>query len=124
VNRAILILVLIALPLFRGFSADQVQIEPGPGAAYGAYPNNYEEIITAWLNAALVDPNSVQIRWRGEPRPGELTVGKDKQVSGFLVDFSTNSRNVFGAYTGWQKHTALIRDGKVVTATGFVPKIF
>jgi len=80
--------------------------------------------LTAWLNAALVDPNSVQIRWRGEPRPGELTVGKDKQVSGFLVDFSTNSRNVFGAYTGWQKHTALIRDGKVVTATGFVPKIF
>jgi len=115
-----LILVLISFEL----SQAQQSPAPTPGAAYGAYPDNYREIITAWLDAALVDPNSVQIKWLGEPRPGELTVGKDKKVSGFLVDFSTNSRNVFGAYTGWQKHTALIRDGKVVTATGFVPKIF
>lgn len=100
--------------------AGLAQTPPPPGAVYGAYPHNYQEIITAWLNSALVDPKSVKIKWLGEPRPGELDVGKNHQVAGFLVDFSVNARNMFGAYTGPQKHTALIRDGQVVTATGFV----
>lgn len=96
------------------------QSPPPAGAVYGAYPVNYQEIITTWLNSSLVDPKSVQIKWLGEPRPGELDVGKGQKVAGFLVDFSVNARNMFGAYTGSQKHTALIRDGQVVTATGFV----
>jgi len=94
---------------------------PSPNAVYGAYPQNYQEIITAWLNQALLDPNSLIIKWKGEPRPGELTI-QGRTISGFLVDFTVNARNMFGAYTGAQKHTALIRDGKVVTATGFVAR--
>jgi hypothetical protein len=100
--------------------AGLAQTPPPPGAVYSAYPHNYQDLVTAWLNAALVDPKSVKIKWLGEPRPGELDLGKNHKVAGFLVDFSVNSRNVFGAYTGPQKHTALIRDGQVVTATGFV----
>lgn len=96
------------------------QTAPPISTGYGAYPANYQEIVTTWLDSNLVDPKSVRIKWLGEPRPGELTVGKDQKVSGFLVDFSVNARNVFGTYTGAQKHTALIRDGQVVTATGFV----
>ena len=107
--------------LFASLSVGGFAQSPPPaGAAYGAYPENYQEIITAWLNSSLVDPKSVQIKWLGEPRPGELDVGKGQKVAGFLVDFSVNARNIFGAYTGSQKHTALIRDGQVVTATGFV----
>ena len=98
----------------------EAQSPPPPNAAYGTYPHDYKEIITKWLDAQLVDPNSVVIKWLSEPRPGELTVSKGKTVSGFMVDFSTNARNIFGAYTGAQKHTALIRDGQLVTATGFV----
>jgi hypothetical protein len=90
-------------------------------SSYGAYPVNYQEIITTWLNTNLVDPRSVVVKWLSEPKPGELAVDKSgKTVSGFVVDFSVNARNLFGAYTGPQKHTALIRDGQVVTATGFV----
>jgi hypothetical protein len=111
---------LVVLLAFFPLAAPAQNPSPPPPPAYGAYPHNYQEIITAWLNSALVDPNSVQIKWRSEPRPGELKVGKDQTVSGFLVDFSVNARNVFGAYTGAQKHTALIRDGQVVTATGFL----
>ena len=74
----------------------------------------------AWLNSSLVDPKGVQIKWLSEPRPGELDIGKGRKMAGFLVDFSVNARNIFGTYTGSQKHTALIRDGQVVTATGFV----
>ncbi|CAN5404818.1 hypothetical protein BH20VER3_BH20VER3_01350 [soil metagenome] len=108
-------LLLVLLP-----SGNFAQTPPPPGAVYGAYPTKYKEIITAWLNSSLVDPKSVQIKWLGEPRPGELEVGKGRKVAGFLVDFSVNARNSFGASTGAQKHTALIRDGQVVTATGFV----
>ena len=106
----------LSLPAFGGVA----QTPPPAGAIYGAYPAKYQEIITTWLNSSLVDPKSVQIKWLGEPRPGELDVGKGRKVAGFLVDFSVNARNIFGAYTGSQKHTALIRDGQVVTATGFV----
>lgn len=93
---------------------------PAPNAVYGNYPEAYKEIITTWLNTSLGDPRSAEIKFLGEPRPGELDVGKGQKVSGFLVDFSVNARNIFGAPTGMQKHIALIRDGKVVTATGFV----
>jgi len=110
------IFVLLALfPL-----ASWAQTVPPVSEGYGAYPTKYQEIVTAWLNASLTDPNGVQIKWRSEPRPGELTVSKGQKISGFLVDFTVNARNIFGAYTGPQKHTALIRDGQVVTATGFV----
>lgn len=94
---------------------------PTPDSAlYGSYPENYQEIVTAWLSSGLVDPRSVVVKWRGAPRQGQLPVGKDRQVSGYLVDFTVNARNLFGAYTGPQKHTALIHNGKVVTATGFI----
>ena len=108
------LLALLALP-----AASFAQTPPPPNATYGAYPAKYQEIITAWLNSSLVDPKNVKLAWLGEPKPGELTI-KGQVISGFLVDFSVNARNVFGTYTGAQKHTALIRDGQVVTATGFV----
>ncbi len=95
------------------------QTPPPESATYGAYPENYQDIVTAWLATALVDPKSVIVKWLGKPRPGHLTI-KGRDIQGYLVDFSVNARNVFGAYTGAQKHTALLRDGKVVTATGFV----
>ncbi len=114
----LLLIVLAVVPL--GAPA-QNPSPPPPDSVYGAYPHNYQELITAWLNQALLDPASPIIKWKGEPRPGELTVQGHK-ISGFLVDFTVNARNIFGAYTGAQKHTALIRDGKVVTATGFVAR--
>jgi hypothetical protein len=109
-------LTLLALLTAAGFA----QTPPPAGSVYGTYPSNYQDIVTAWLNSALGDPKSLKIKWLGEPRPGELSVGEGQKVAGFLVDFSANARNIFGTYTGVQKHTALIRDGQVVTATGFV----
>ena len=114
--RLLLFSALLASPSAASFA----QSLPSAGAVYGAYPAKYQEIITAWLNSSLVDSKGVQIKWLSEPRPGELDVGKGRKVAGFLVDFSVNARNIFGTYTGSQKHTALIRDGQVVTTTGFV----
>ena len=92
---------------------------PTPNAtAYGAYPANYQEIVTAWLEKELVDPKSAIIKWLGEPKPAELAGDNGEKITGYLVEFSVNARNRFGAYTGAQKHGALIRDGKVLRATG------
>ncbi len=116
-STAKFLLILLALLAFP--TADFAQTPPPSKDVYGAYPTNYQELITAWLHGNLMDPKNMQLKWLSEPRAGELEVNKGQVVSGFLVDFSIKARNIFGLYTGAQKHTALIRDGQVVTATGF-----
>ncbi|MEY2493456.1 MAG: hypothetical protein QOH24_2407 [Verrucomicrobiota bacterium] len=88
-------------------------------SVYGDYPKNYQEIITKWLATVLVDPNSAQIEWVSPPKPADLPDKDGKRLFGYLVEFKVNSRNRFGAYTGTQKHGALIRDGNVIKGTGF-----
>ena len=93
---------------------------PAPSSAYGAYPVNYQEIVSGWLNSHLDDPKSALIKWLGEPKPAELSAENGRKIAGYLVEFTVNARNRFGAYTGPQKHGALIHDGEVVKVTGFV----
>jgi hypothetical protein len=91
----------------------------GDPAVYGAYPKNYKSVVLNWLADKLEDFASAQIVWGDPPKPSELP-GKDGKLVGYLVEFKVNARNHFGAYTGMQKHGALIRDGKVIKATGFI----
>ena len=87
-------------------------------ALYGAYPANYKEIVTLWLNKQLIDPDSARMEWNGEPKPADL--GKNgEHLYGYLVNFTVNARNRFGGYTGKQKHAVLIRNGEVIKGMGF-----
>jgi hypothetical protein len=87
-------------------------------ARYGPFPTYYKEIIMQWLSTQLIDPDSARIEWTAEPKPSEM--GKGSEVaSGYLVNFTVNARNRFGSYTGKQKHSVLIRDGKVIKSMGF-----
>ncbi len=88
-------------------------------SVYGPYPKDYKRIVGRWLETRLIDPTSATIDWLGEPKPGELPVKGGAPLRGYLVDIKVNSRNLFGAPTGKQKHTILIRDGEVIKATGF-----
>jgi hypothetical protein len=97
----------------------QTEIEVGPSPAadakiYGEYPIAYKEIITRWMNARLVDPDSAVFEWVGQPRPGDHTPPKGQKVVGYLVDFKVNARNQFGGATGKQKYQVVIRNGEVV----------
>jgi hypothetical protein len=85
---------------------------------YGPYPTNYKELIMQWLNKQLIDPDSARIEWNGEPKPSDVGKGSEA-VSGYLVNFTVNARNRFGAYTGKQKHSVLIRNGEVIKSMGF-----
>jgi hypothetical protein len=87
-------------------------------ARYGPYPTYYKEIIMQWLSKQLIDPDSARIEWNGEPKPSDLGKGGES-VSGYLVNFTVNARNRFGAYTGKQKHSVLIHNGEVIKSMGF-----
>ena len=66
----------------------------------------------------LVDPDSVKVEWQGDPKCTDA--GKSGQPEyGWLVNFTANSRNRFGVYTGKQQHGVLIRNGEVVKGIGF-----
>lgn len=85
---------------------------------YGPYPTNYKQIIMQWLNKQLIDPDSARIEWNGDPKPTGVGKGSEA-VSGYLVNFTVNARNQFGAYTGKQKHSVLIRNDEVIKSMGF-----
>jgi len=85
---------------------------------FGPYPTNYKQIIMQWLNTQLIDPNSARIEWNGDPKPSDVGKGSEA-VSGYLVSFTVNARNQFGAYTGKQKHSVLIRNGEIIKSMGF-----
>jgi len=92
---------------------------PAPDTArYGPYPTLYKEIVMQWLNKQLIDPDSARIEWSEEPKPSDVGKGSEA-VSGYLVNFTVNSRNRFGSYTGKQKHSVLIRNGEVIKSMGF-----
>ncbi len=100
--------------------AETTEIEiTADSKVYGEYPKAYQEIIKSWLATKLADPESAVIEFTSTPRPADLPSADGKRLYGYLVEFKVAARNSFGAYTGKQKHGALIRDGVVVKGTGF-----
>ena len=119
---AVLLLVLLALSDPSITAAEETPPPAqsvGDPSVYGPYPENYKSVVLNWLADKLEDFASAQVVWGDPPKPSEMP-GKDGKLVGYLVEFKVNSRNHFGAYTGMQKHGALIRDGKVIKATGFI----
>jgi hypothetical protein len=115
---ALLLLFAFACPTLIQAQATEVEMIGDP-AVYGEYPKNYQEIVTKWLETKLADPKSAQIEWTSAPKPADLPGPQRKLLHGYLVEFKVSSRNRFGAYTGKQKHGALIRNGNVIKGTGF-----
>jgi hypothetical protein len=119
--KTVACLVALAFAIVPIASAQTGVMEVGADPAlHGAYPTNYQEIVTSWLQTVLIDPVSAQIEWVTAPKPGTMPEkNHGKALFGYLVEFKLNSRNRFGAYTGMQKKTVLIHDGQVIKATGF-----
>ena len=107
----------LALGMTVGVSSNAQSPSPDT-ARYGPYPTYYKEIVMQWLNTQLIDPDSARIEWGGEPKPSDMGKGTEA-VSGYLINFTVNARNRFGAYTGKQKHSVLIRNGQVIKSMGF-----
>jgi hypothetical protein len=116
---ALLLSVVLAAPILALAQVGSLEVGADP-KLHGPFPTNYQEIITNWLQTALVDPKSAQIEWLTVPKPGSMPEKKHGDpLFGYLVEFKLNSRNRFGAYTGMQKKTVLIHDGQVIKTKGF-----
>jgi hypothetical protein len=86
---------------------------PTPTSIYGDYPVNYREIIATWMKAKAFDTS--RIDWQTEPKPANLPGPNGRPLYGYLVIFNTRTANRGDART----RGALIRDGKVINASGF-----
>ena len=119
-DRHMKLLGLCVCALFAIHAASNLkaETEPADAARYGPYPTNYKEIVIKWLQTQLIDATSAQIEWKGDLKPADLGT-KDEHLYGYLVEFTVNARNRFGAYTGKQSHGALIREGEVIKGLGF-----
>ena len=116
---ALLLFMACATPGLVRAEPTEIEVIADP-RIYGEYPKNYQELITQWLNSTLVDAPSAYVEWLTQPKAGSLPEKKGgNPLFGYLVDIKVNSRNRFGTYTGMQKHSVLIKDGKVVKVTGF-----
>jgi hypothetical protein len=82
-----------------------------PASDFGQYPANYKDIITGWMKRYSLDPS--RIDWQGEPKPAEMPAPTGQRMKGYLVIFSTPDR------TGTKTRSVLIRDGVIVSNTGF-----
>jgi hypothetical protein len=84
-----------------------------PASPYGVYPNNYKEVIVAWMKGKGLETS--QIDWQTAPKPVELPSANGQHLYGYLVVFNTRARN--GALM--QTRSALIHDGRVIHVLGF-----
>ncbi len=80
---------------------------------YGPYPHNYERIVLAYMNQILKDP--VSARYSEFSSPRQFYVGNFGKIRyhGWIVCFTVNAKNSYGAYAGSQPYFLLIRNGQV-----------
>lgn len=91
-------------------------IKPSPSelasADYGAYPDNYKEIVGGYESLRLKDPSSAVYQYMGMPQKAWNGLGGSQY--GYAVCAFINGKNSFGAYVGARPNYFLIRDGRVV----------
>ena len=81
------------------------------GSEFGKFPDNYKEIVTAWMKSNKLDAS--RIDWQGEPKPADVPAEHGRKLSGYLVIFNTPDR------AGMKTRSVLIRDGAIVSNSGF-----
>ena len=84
---------------------------------YGAYPENYQQIIKDYCSQFLKDPYSAQYTFSipsaDYVRKG-LIFGGAIEAAGWRVNVGLNAKNSFGGYVGETQYAFFIRDGKVI----------
>jgi hypothetical protein len=82
-----------------------------PQSEFGKYPANYKEIVAVWMKKYGLDASHID--WQGEPQPAERPNASGQRFAGYLVVFNTPDR------TGMKTRSVLIRDGVIVSNSGF-----
>jgi hypothetical protein len=92
---------------------DQATLE---GADFGAYPENYEEIIKQLFLVILKDPLSAQYEiskpYKGYLREAPI-LGGDAREFGYIIETRVNAKNSFGGYTGYKLRRYFYKNGRL-----------
>lgn len=89
-------------------------------ADYGAYPNNYKQIVIQWIALNFYDPASVRDLVITEPKKDHRTLivmDGGGTTYGYGVGVGLRAKNRLGGYTGLRYYFVFIRDGKVLYST-------
>lgn len=80
-------------------------------ADYGAFPEDYQQLVRDYLMQELRDPPSVEIANMSYPKKrwiGDTLTGISY---GYLICVKVNSKDFFGKLTGFRSDAVLIRNG-------------
>ena len=86
---------------------------PEPNADYGSYPQNYQELIKAYMAKSLKDPDSAKYSDFSTPRK-EHAIANQKAIYGYSSCVLVNAKNSYGGYTGNQQQWFFFRNGEIV----------
>lgn len=116
--RLILVMTLaLCISTLAGCASPPTQQEI-QGADYGAsvYQSDAENVVKAYFNANLKDPESARYTFGTVQRGwgvGNAFQGR-KVEGGYLLDMSVNAKNSFGGYTGAKPYRFLLRNDKII----------
>lgn len=86
---------------------------PEPGADYGSYPEQYQELIKAYMTKTLKDPESARYSEFSTPRK-EHAIANRRAIYGYSSCVLVNAKNSYGGYTGNQQFWFFYRNGQIV----------
>lgn len=92
---------------------------PAADADYGAYPDNYEQLIKEYLARSLKDPDSVRYTDFTKPRKEHAieNAGLKQAIYGYSSCVLVNAKNSYGGYTGNHQYWFFIQNGKIVRSS-------
>lgn len=86
---------------------------PEPNAGYGGFPDNYQELIKAYMAETLKDPESARYSEFSAPRK-EHAIASRRAIYGYSSCVLVNAKNSYGGYTGSQQYWFFFQNGKIV----------
>lgn len=89
--------------------------EEEASADYGAFPSDYKQIITDFMQSKLKDPYSAHYTFDIEPKKTHTSsISREGVVYGYIVLARINAKNIYSAYTGDHSYVFTLRNGKVI----------
>ena len=82
-------------------------------ADYGPAPAGFERDIAAAFSDLLIDPDSARFEYAPPEQGWGRTESDTDYVFGWCVMTRVNSKNQFGAFTGWRDYKVLLVDNDV-----------
>ena len=102
---------------FIGCFASKPSAAEIENADYGAYPEDYKQIVSKWIFRSFYDPHSVRDLVITEPKKAhnsQWIIDGGDTIYGYSVGVALRAKNRMGGYTGLAYYYLLIRNGEIV----------